>query len=258
MRFTSDTDKKMFLLEIGRTDLIEGPVGNFSPDQEMINEFVKRRREIIPGLKNFRRSQKTKDQWRKDRYGMLKGIKRFHKSTTGKKFHRALGRFISSRIYNKTDSLLHDRGAERKAAANESVSLNEVIDVLQGLSSLKTHAFVEFEFYHPLTEEIEYRMFMEELLPFLERVEKRLWQGSTSFCEEDEEFLCRIVSEKAICNSISLDEKLDFEIVEKLFEKSGKELNEKSYTKEQPDYMRILLENLKGKITAYHNSDPQS
>ena len=55
---------------------------------------------------------------------------------------------------------------------------------------------------------------MEELLPFLERVEREVWNGSFDFSKEDEQFLCQIVSENGICNSISLLEKVDFEVVE--------------------------------------------
>jgi len=249
MRFTNDNEKKLFLMEIERTDMIDQVSEHFSPDEEMLDEFLKRRSSLISPLKNFRRSQRTKQQWRKDRYAMLKGIKRFHRSTTGKKFHRALGRFIATRLYDRDGFGLTKERAKERQGANESYSdLHEVIEVLQGLSSLKTHAFVEMEFYHPLTEEIEYRMFMEELLPFLERLEKKLWLGSFDFTDEDEEFLCRVVSEKAICNSISLHEKIDFAIVENYWEEIKKDFAKKSYTEEHTEYTKFLFKNLKAMI----------
>lgn len=207
MKFANDHDAKLFCLEIDRSDLLlesdEAVSKDFKPCEDMIELFLKKRRELVPHLKNFRRRQNTKKQWRHDRYKMMRGIKRFHKSTAGKRFHRSLGRFLATR-----ECL--------KKSVEFTVSLHEVADVLKALSSLKTHAFVELEFYHPMAEEVEYLTFIEELIPTVGRIEKEILSGNFFLEEDDEDFMLRVVKEESIIYALEQRSEYSFdEIKEK-------------------------------------------
>lgn len=205
MKFATDQDAKLFCLEIEQFDLVESADKSFEPDDKMLEIFLKRRKELVPKLKNFRRKQNTKQQWRHDRYKMMRGIKRFHKSTAGKRFHRSLGRFLATR-------------EAMQKSVQFSVSLTEVADILKSLSSLKTHAYVELEFFHPLAEELEYRTFIEELIPAVDRVEKNILAGNFSIEEEDEKFFLKIVNEESIIDSLAKRSNTSFEEVKEMWE----------------------------------------
>ena len=201
MKFATDQDAKLFLIEIERLDLVDSATKEFFPDEEMMSEFIKKRRTLIPGLKDFRRRQNTRQQWRHERYKMLKGIRRFHKSTAGKKFHRALGRFIATR-----ESL--------SECSHKIFYLSEIADILKSISSLKTHANIELEFYHPLSEELEYRLLFEELIPILDSIEKKLLSGDFTLEETEQEIMLRIIDENQIKKHLAEKFKIQYETVD--------------------------------------------
>ena len=60
MKFATDKDAKMFLFEIERFDIALDAEKDMKPDKEMMELFLKKRQNIIPGLKDFRRRQNTK------------------------------------------------------------------------------------------------------------------------------------------------------------------------------------------------------
>ncbi len=150
MKFRTEADKLLFLLEMGQ------------PLQESMNEevsddlfelFFKRRREKTFELKDFRKSQVQKQNWRKKKLTYLRGINKFHRSIAGKKFHRAISRFLLTReSYNK-------------------------IDLLKATSSLKTHLFIDMDYYRNVNEDIDYGIFVESMTEVLNSLEAKILAG---------------------------------------------------------------------------------
>lgn len=208
MKFASRSDVNQFLTEVDRLDLIGKVDESFKPDQTMLEIFVTKRKTLIPGLRNFRKSQIGKSQWRQHRYKLLKGIKKFHKSTKGKRMHRAIGRFLATRDTFK---------GTFKREANEYSNLHDVCETLKALSSVKTHNYIEFEYYHSIDEEVLYHIFTEELLPTIDRIEQALISPGIEVCAEDLDFLCRIVEPKALFHEISEHTNSSYEDVKKYF-----------------------------------------
>jgi len=235
MKFATDTDVKMFLLEIEDIDAALTATKDFTPTKEMIELFVKKRKNLITGLKDFRRKQNTKQQWRHERYKMLRGIKRFHKSTAGKKFHRALGRYIATRESMENSS-------------EDTFYLSEVSDVLKALSSLKTHAFIELEYFHPLSEELEYRLLFEELIPLVNGIERNLLRGDFSLDERSEEVLLRITDFDQVINHLAIENGLEVGIVDELYAKIKTTDEILEMSGEEDGYYCNLFASLKGKV----------
>jgi hypothetical protein len=235
MKFATDQDAKMFLLEIEKFAELDGATKELKPDDEMIELFISKRKTLIPGLKDFRRRQNTKQQWRHERYKMLRGIKRFHKSTSGKKFHRALGRYLATREALQTES-------------SKVFYLTEIADILKALSSLKTHAFIELEFYHPLSEELEYRLLFEELLPIIDTTEKKLLQGDFTIESSDEETLLRIVDFDQVTQQLADAAGVDVVTVDQMYEKILKTKEITDLSEENDTYHCISFARLKDEV----------
>jgi len=185
MKFHTLEDKKMFLIECGRSDLLDKINESYEPSQELQELFLKKRRKKIPTLKNFKKSQATSQQWRKKRFKMMRGIKDFHKSTSGKRFHRALGRFIATRDFRS------------KRFTRENYNLGEVCEVLKALSSAKTQSYITLEYYKPADKQADFELFIEEIVPIIEQIEKSLVVGK-EISEEELDLLVRITDEKVI------------------------------------------------------------
>lgn len=237
MKFKTVEDVKLFLLEISKEDLLESVDSNFEPTSDMVELFIKRRRVLLTRMKDFRKSQQQKANWRRYRYKYLKGIRSFHKSTKGKRFHRNLGRFLATRIFNKG-----------------RLSSFEAGEALKSLNSAKTHAFIELEYYFPiLSEEVDYHLFLEELIKVASRVEKFLLSESSLLCidkadlsDDDFEFLLRLVETSALIKSFADKTGRSVEEVEKLWNKA-KEIVKKEYKKseEDSDFYRLVVGVLK-------------
>lgn len=144
MKFKNLEDVKLFLVDAGRLDLISAVNETYEPSQDIMELFLSKRVGLLKGLKNFRKSQDAKGTWRKHRADIMRGIKSFHKSTEGKRFHRNLGRFIATRTFT---------GYLTGKALGESLSFTEKSEILKAISSLKTHLFIEMEYYHPVYEQ---------------------------------------------------------------------------------------------------------
>lgn len=199
MKFESDLDAQKFCADIGALDLCDEVDQRFSPTQHQIGEFVKRRRELVGRLRDFNRSQQTKASWRKFRHKFQQGIDRFKKSTKAKRFHRELGRFLATRLaHDKAKDRKTDRedGSTRKLAT-ENLSIYESGAILKALSSAKTHAFIMLEYYQPVDEEVQWWMFLEEMLPVLASVEaKVLDERLDEIGNEEYEVLLRLCEKK--------------------------------------------------------------
>lgn len=183
MKFVSKTEAQQFLLEIERSDLVSSAEATFVPTAEMLELFIKGRHSIIPKLKSFRRSQSSKSAWRTNRYKYMKGIKAFHKSTEGKRFHRSLGRFLATRMTSK------DKG-------KMSMGYAEKFESLKGISSLRTHLYIDTMYFRPLNDHIEFDLFLDEAVIATINEEKKLYEGDDTFVEQDLDILLRSVNPK--------------------------------------------------------------
>lgn len=210
MKFASKHDAQLFLIEIEMIDKISEIDESFEPTKEMLELFIQKRKTLIPGLRNFRKSQQTKQQWRHNRYKLLKGIRRFHKSTKGKRMHRALGRFIATRDSQK--------GIIKQAS--ESLDFMELAETCKSISSLRTHIWIEHEYYHPLDEHVDFCEASEQLMNAVSRIENQILALDHNFFEEDLDILGRFIDENAIVNYINgLDENnTDFEKLKNRFD----------------------------------------
>jgi hypothetical protein len=209
MKFKTIEDVQLFLMEINRIDLLNSVKEDFIPTDEQIKSFIKSRKSMIPGLKDFRRSQSSKANWRKNRYSMMKGLKNYHKSTAGKKHHRALGRYLATRDFKLRSD---------KPESYSPLIINEICEVLKGLSSLRTHLFIEFEYFHSVNEQVDMEIVLDEVLPMISRVENNIF--TNSLIEEDDlELLLRLVEKKVLIAEFSEFYKKDTKELESLFEK---------------------------------------
>jgi hypothetical protein len=160
LKFKSLQDMQLFLLEVNRIDLISKVKSEADIPEELFESFIQGRRTIVPQLKNFRQSQASKASWRQNSYKMLRGVRSFHKSTAGKRFHRSLGRFLANRNPLKREGLV------------EGAFAFELCEFLKGISSIKTHYWIERGYFHVVDEEVDLLIFGDELLPALNRVEE--------------------------------------------------------------------------------------
>jgi hypothetical protein len=212
MRFETKEDAAMFLLECDRPDLAATAGKDFSPDEELVELFIQRRKNVVRHLKDFRRQQNTKQQWRHNRYEMMKGIKTFHRSTRGKKFHRALGRFLSTRIPLSGGSLLAVRDL------GESY-LRELGEVFKALSSYKTHAWIQIDNYMSVSETADYELFLEEACAAVAHVEAELMKPEPVLEAGKLDFLLATLNHKCVFDALS-DDDAGFEALQEAFDKT--------------------------------------
>jgi hypothetical protein len=170
LKFKTIQDAQMFLIDIGQFYRVSDIDETFKPTKEELDEFIKRRSKLMLGLKDFRKSQQQKSNWRKNRAGIMKGIKKFHKSTAGKRFHRNLGRFLVSRI------------------SGESLDYNiyDTLDFLKGISSCRTHLYIEESYYMTLYDYIEFISFREDVLKPLFKLEESFSNLNTCILDDYE------------------------------------------------------------------------
>jgi len=199
MRFESKDDVVMFLVECDQHDLIESATKDFTPSEEMIELFLKRRKKTVKHLKDFRRQQISRQQWRHNRYSMMKGIKSFHKSTKGKKFHRALARFISTRIPLTGQSILSLRHV------GESY-LRELGEVFKALASYKTHAWIQLENYMSVSDTADYEIFLEEVIQAVASIESELMKPNPALDASKVDFLLSTLNHNYVFDSLETEE----------------------------------------------------
>ncbi|MDK1290153.1 hypothetical protein [Pseudoalteromonas umbrosa] len=158
MRLTEEADRISFLSELGYaldTDMTSIP-------ETEIHEFVKRRSGLIRGAKKAALSKKAKRNWRHNRKAFMKGIKKFHSSTSGKRLHRQMGRFLAFRITS--------------SGTKSSKMLRETL--LKAVSSMRTHLYIENETYQSIQEQRDLGIMMDYVVPALLEIEQRWWQQS--------------------------------------------------------------------------------
>jgi len=228
MKFSNRLDLELFLSEVGRLDLLGQVNEDYQPSEDILELFVKRRKPLVGAIKDFRKSQKTKEAWKKGRWNFMKGIKRFHNSTEGKRFHRNLGRFLSTRYFHPTlRSIIgvdKDQGDKESRHVKENLSIFELAEILKALSSAKTHSFIELEYFFPLEEEVDYWEMLDEILPSLDRIEKKLWLDQR-LDEKDLEVIFRLTEKKELIKALAEDSKIDYKFIEESWDEFEKNNN---------------------------------
>lgn len=108
-----------------------------------LNEVeVKKRLQIITKPKDHKASRTMKNNWRRNKVKMAKGIKKWNKSTAGKRFHRALGRFNALR-----ESVAYYYDEQTPGMNHVELTMVQVNDALLSLSSIETHLYLELQYY---------------------------------------------------------------------------------------------------------------
>ena len=182
---TEQFDRQRFYIEVERVDLIENedPIAD-----DLMERFIKKRMGLVKKLKDFRKSQNSKRIWTRHRFSMLKGVRKWHKSLAGKKFHRQLGRFLATRITDSLDEMLVER-----------------YETLKALSSLRTHIYIEGEYFRPtVDDDVEFELLFEYAVPLLSELELKLLENRFSEINEDEiEIVFRLIGDEPVIESLS-------------------------------------------------------
>lgn len=186
IKFHNIIDLHHFLVEVDKIDLIsEAKDLSFPIQEDMIELFIQRRKGVISKLKNFRKSQSAKSAWRGNRRKYMSGIKSYHSSTQGKRHHRAMGRFLATRN-------TRDNSYKRESLDNVDL-ICEISELLKALSSLRTHLYIENEYYHPVDEQIEFELLMEDIVDKTILIERKIVM-SESLNEDDLNLLIDLTS----------------------------------------------------------------
>jgi len=184
MKFHDTISLQMFLVECGRFDLLSKVSEDFTPDDDLIEVLVKSRNKLIPKKPDFAKSQEMKSKWNTIKGKLMKGIQTFHSSTAGKRFHRALNRFLATRMgrikRDDVDTKGHrnhndpeEEGGLRNKDRKEE-SYNEKVEFLKAVSSYITHLHIENEYFHPLSEEVSFTEFFNVAIPLLRHIELKV------------------------------------------------------------------------------------
>ena len=242
MKLRNPEDRKDFLVDVGRIDLLESLDTEENIPQELFELFLKRRRGLVRGLVDFRRKQITKQEWRTGRWKFLRGIRKFHSSVRGKRLHRALGRFLATRIFRPKLKPLHQRYESLDAVQFEA---------LKALSSYRTHLYIEGDYWQPLEEEADLFSLLEYAIPLLNEIEVKLYNDSDAELSEDEmELLLRLVDDKELCKSISETTNVDFDKVYEVFRASTTHLIKKQKMSAEDTFFKTrVMESVVRSIT---------
>lgn len=173
MKFKTELDQNKFNLELQSSGLSD------------VSEFIKSRKTSIKHHVDFRKSQNSKAAWRRNRYKMMKGIKSWHSSTKGKKFHRQLGRFLATRLVEGFE-LQIDR-----------------YELLKAITSVRTHLYIEGEYFRPLDEDVEFELLLEYSLPILKVIEDKIFNRDYSFNHDELELMLRLVDTSEVLETLA-------------------------------------------------------
>jgi hypothetical protein len=237
MKLRNSDDRIFFLADLGRLDLMEslGDSTEEIPD-ELFEMWIKRRRPLITGLVDFRKSQVTKQQWRSSRWKFLRGIRRYQRSIAGKRMHRTLARFMATRIMRPHLNYLKHR--------YESLDPLQ-FDALKALSSYKTHLYIEGDYYKRLEEEAEYFSLLEYSIPLLNTLEFNLYKNSDADLSEDEqELLLRLVDDRELSKAFAeILEVVSMDHVFELYEGVQQRMLTDGSSRDETYFFSHLLEN---------------
>jgi hypothetical protein len=231
LKFLTDLDAKLFLLEIGELEKISSVTRDYTPTNEELTSFIKKRREEGGALKDHDKSRKAKEGWRKNRADRMRGIRSFHKSTEGKRFHKRLGRFLASRI-----------------SSNNEDTDNEVLEYLKGLCAAKNTLFTELEFYHPLTEQFELdSIVMDYALPMFGIIESKVVRKQ-ALSEDEFDFLLDITETAEVVRALANKSGKRESEVEKAWDEIKASLLKQNNKESDPQFYGLLVSILKKKL----------
>jgi hypothetical protein len=185
LKFKNITDIQLFLIETNQISILDSVSESYTPSKDCVNEFLKRRKDSIGKLKDFRKSQDAKQSWRANRYKIMNGIKQFHKSTEGKRFHRNLGRFVASRI-----------------SRNESKDYELLVEALKAISSIPTHILIETEYFQPsIEDQLSLDLIVDQYIPELYNIVEKIIKDA-NLNEQDIDLLVRFVPQDILVESL--------------------------------------------------------
>lgn len=150
---------------------------------------VRKRLGIVAKSKDRKRSREMKDRWRRDKNDLKKGINKWHKSTKGKRFHKALGRFNALR---ETAGYQYYYMADwtGKLEGLQQLSMDQVNDALLGLSSIETHLYLELQYYESDPEAmVEFLSIIDMFLDDASYLKGRLLESYSSGLIEPEDYM---------------------------------------------------------------------
>jgi hypothetical protein len=197
------------------------------------DKFINRRKGLIAGLKDFRKSQRAKSSWRNNKWIRLAGIKRFHKSTEGKRFHRALGKFLSGRY------------TRQKTA---SQGQRENYELMMALSSLLTHSLLECEYYMPsVINEVIYEEFCDWIGGEISEILTKITNETFDFSNY-EETLLRLVEPSVLFDSLACDMVTSEKEIVDVWNKEKEDLITSGKKEEEDGFYTKLMALVKEKI----------
>lgn len=205
IKFKTPIDKYCFLSDINRIDLIDSEI-----DKSLVEVFFDKRKPLISGLKDMRKSRLQKAEWIKHRWKILKGIKKFHRSIEGKKLHRNISSMLTSGFFRPLKKTFEDLVSNRS--------------LLKSISSVKTHLYIESEYYRSINEEIEFSEFFEYAVSCLGDIEQSLFNNK-EITKDQYEFLLRIVDKKQFHKNISARCGIDIEEINNNIEEQKTGIN---------------------------------
>lgn len=228
MKFLTDNDAKLFLIEVGNTSKISEATKEYTPSKVEEGIFIKKRRRHETALKDHDQSRKSKEGWRRNRTKMMKGIKSYHKSTEGKRFHKRLGRFLASRLTRNDE--------------------NGILEYLKGVSTAKTTLITELEFYHPLVEQVELEeMVLEYAIPLLNSIETRIIKGE-ELTEDEFDFLLDITETSEVVLALANKSNVSVETIEKYWKEIKSALLRDGKKESDEQFYGLLVSILKKKL----------
>ncbi len=185
MKFKSEVDKELLLRELSNDLDFDEEITLEDLDKSEVKSAISvKRGKLLTKLKNFRKSQVQKQNWRKGKHKYLKGIRQFHKSVAGKRFHRALARFVTSRgvlkkpktktTYGTSSRLRESLQFERYEYQAVPLGRYEQSELLALLAATKNHLILETKYFLPISEEVDHLVMLEVVLPELTELCTRL------------------------------------------------------------------------------------
>jgi hypothetical protein len=199
LKFRNNTDKELLLQELKEDNEID--VSDIDlDDPEKFEAFIQRtdikkylvgrRKNLLKRLKDFRRSQLQKHNWRAGRYKYLKGIRQFSKSVEGKRFHRNLARFMATRgILTRAPAKKAEYGTSSRLREDQNyleigntfLNRYDTTDLLMLVTAFTNRLMLETRYYLQPSEEADYLLMLEMVLPELFALCNRISESITNY-----------------------------------------------------------------------------
>lgn len=227
--FLDNYEFKLFLIENGLVRDINKDRNSYTIDESNLEEFFIKKQRFISNYKDFRKSQDTESQWRGMRYKMMKAIKRFHRSTEGKRLHRRMARFLSTREPMK--------GPISLGMQEASELINDIDSLVEGLTSFLNN------YYHHTDELKELVILSEDVHEISETIISRLVIGEYTVNEDEVDFFKTIINKESLFEVLKEDLSLEQTKIDELWENASHAFL-KFGTKNNPSYMEGVVNNI--------------